>query len=257
MAYKRLIGVLTIKDGRLVKSYGYSMTRPAGNLISALQNLDRWLVDEILILDISRQSGIAIETLKAIESAKISTPLMYGGGIRELADITSLLSAGCERFLIETMIYTDVDTLTQLAGVLGRQALVASLPVSIDQESNLILFNKHSKFSAPSNEDPEYSVTDFYRDLPVSEIIVIDAQGEGRYSSFNMKIAEKLIDKLDRGVIWFGGISSLIAEELFKLPDTVAVGFGNINHEREIVIPNIRSELRKHNALHMPRATRL
>jgi imidazole glycerol phosphate synthase subunit HisF len=109
MAYKRLVGVLAVRDGQVVKSYGYDFWRPAGRLCTALKNLDRWQVDEILVLDISRRDRVNDDVIREIRTARISTPLAYGGGIRKSEDVNPLLTAGCERFVLETMLFQYPD----------------------------------------------------------------------------------------------------------------------------------------------------
>ena len=47
MVKKRLIGVVTIRNGLAVQSFSYSSYLPLGNPLCIIQNLDRWGVDEI------------------------------------------------------------------------------------------------------------------------------------------------------------------------------------------------------------------
>ena len=77
MNFKRLIGLIAVKDAQVVKSYGYSFWRPGGDLATCLRNLDRWLVDEIAIVDISRGGVLDERVLETIRRTPISTPLVY------------------------------------------------------------------------------------------------------------------------------------------------------------------------------------
>ena len=54
MIKKRLIGVVTIRNGIAVQSFSYKKYLPIGNPLCVIQNLDRWGVDEILIQVIDR-----------------------------------------------------------------------------------------------------------------------------------------------------------------------------------------------------------
>ena len=49
MIKKRLIGVVTVKDGMAVQSFGYKKYLPLGNPKILIKNLNRWGADEILI----------------------------------------------------------------------------------------------------------------------------------------------------------------------------------------------------------------
>ena len=97
MAYKRIIGALFVKNGFLVKSYSYNFWRPAGTISSAIKILDSWKVDEIFIIDISARKCLDVQLLDEIKKCKISTPITYGGGIRNSDDIALILNSGCDR----------------------------------------------------------------------------------------------------------------------------------------------------------------
>ena len=131
LAFKRLLGVITVKDGRVVKSYGYRFWRPAGGLGTALKNLDRWQVDEILVLDISGRVAPDPALVLEIKNSQIATPLTYGGGIHQPEHVDALLAAGCERFVLETMAWKCPERVARLADRVGAQALIASIPLVI------------------------------------------------------------------------------------------------------------------------------
>ena len=49
MIRKRLIGVITVKGGWAVQSFGYARHLPLGRPEILAENLDRWGADEILV----------------------------------------------------------------------------------------------------------------------------------------------------------------------------------------------------------------
>lgn len=235
MPFKRIVGVLTVRDGQLVKSYGYSQTRPAGGLVTALRNLDRWGADEIVVLDISRRAGLDAALLAEIKSARVTTPLAYGGGIRSAEDVHRLMEAGCDRFVIEHALFSSPELVHRLAELVGRQALIGSLPM---------LTGEH----APAVWRPETTLDwsdwrERVRLLPVSEYLVTAANAEGRAGSFPTELPA-LFDGWPAGsVIWFGGLDVVAAKVCVSLPQTVGVAWGNPLHEREIALPILRRRL--------------
>ena len=58
MLKKRIIGVVNIKDGFAVQSFGFNKYLPLGKPECLIENLDRWGADEILlnIMDLSSKS---------------------------------------------------------------------------------------------------------------------------------------------------------------------------------------------------------
>jgi imidazole glycerol phosphate synthase subunit HisF len=258
MAYKRLVGVLAVRDGQVVKSYGYDFWRPAGRLCTALKNLDRWQVDEILVLDISRRDGVNDDVIREIRTARISTPLAYGGGIRKPEDVNPLLTAGCERFVLETMLFQYPDRIKELADKVGAQALIASLPVVAANGGGWKI--APANFSLRVNQRAEpcmEEICEICNALPVAEVLAIDRENEGNSGKFSLmnSAGAHPFHNLTKGIIWFGGIAPTQAVGLLESPSTVAVGFGNRNFESEVAMRWLRRFTLRSRSREMARTT--
>lgn len=240
MAFKRIISTLLVKDGMVVKSYGYRSWRPAGKLRSALQNLDRWQTDEILVIDISRRAGLDPVVLRDITSAGISTPLVYGGGIRTEEDIHRLLDVGCDRMVLENLALYQPGRIQEFSNLVGSQALIGSLPVVATHQGHF-LWQEKSAGGAPPGI---HQILSLYETLPVSEILLIDAAHEG-FAGKGHASMESCVDTFpgSKGIIWFGGLDESIATRLLRHHRTVAVAFGNENFERELRVPATRKTI--------------
>jgi cyclase len=245
MAFKRIIGVLTVRDGRLVKSYGYKRWRPAGGLVTALRNLDRWGADEIVVLDISRRAGLDAEILAEIKTARVTTPLAYGGGIRSAEHVHRLMEAGCDRFVIELALFSTPELVHRLAELVGRQALIGSLPILTGE-------------NAPAIWRPETPLDwadwrERVMRLPVSEFFVTAAKAEGSAGAFPAELPPLFAGWPAGSVIWFGGLDIPAAKACLSRPETVGVAWGNPLHESELALPQLRRRL----GAHQLRAVRL
>lgn len=243
MAFKRVVGVLAVKDGQVVKSYGYNFWRPAGGLRTALKNLDRWLVDEILVLDISRNGKVDSRVVREIQASKISTPLAYGGGIRHHQDVDCLLAAGCERFVLETMLFQFPDRVYGLADKVGAQALIGSLPLTADANGTWRANVPYATiWGIPKSELEAGSFCRKFNELPIAEVLAIDSLSEGKAGKFSLvsEDGQHPLTELQKGIVWFGGIDFQQAPFLLELPSTVALAFGNVNFEREIACSLLR-----------------
>jgi cyclase len=206
-------------------------------------NLHRWMVDEILILDISRRGRVDPSVVAEIRASRISTPLAYGGGIRSPEDVDCLLAAGCERFVLETMLFQFPERISELAEKVGAQALIASLPLFArgggDWQLNV---DSSARWGIL---DSEFDVGSFCRkcnDWPVAEVLAIDSANEGYAGGFSIVSSDGKhpFGELRKGVIWFGGIDFKQGAMLLNQPATVAVGFGNMNFETEIAMRTLR-----------------
>jgi cyclase len=243
MASKRLIGVLTVKDGRLVKSYGYQSWRPAGRLSTALRNLDRWAADEIVVLDISRRAGLDGRVLDQIAAAGIATPLAYGGGIRSVDDLARLMDLGCDRFVVESLLFDDPATVAVLADFAGRQALIGSIPLVGTPDGWAFWRPAPGRGIALPSGGPA-ALQAFLGGLSVSEYLVTAVVAEGQEGGFPAALPESLRGLPVASVIWFGGLDTPTAAACLREPATAAVAFGNPLHESELALPHLRAELR-------------
>lgn len=232
MAFKRIIGVLTVKDGRLVKSYGYTAWRPAGRLGSALRNLDRWGADEIVVLDISRRAGLDDGVLREIAAARIATPLAYGGGIRSVGDIRRLMDLGCDRFVVESLLFADPAGLREMAAVAGRQALIGSLPLKL--EKGVVSLWR------PTGYEPLALWRESLLAAPVSEFLLTSVPSEGGRGTFPAGLVEAVDWLPDGSAILFGGLDGPAALGALARRAVTAVAFGNLNHETELALPRFR-----------------
>lgn len=254
MAYKRLIGVIPVKHGQVVKSYGYRFWRPAGDLVTAMRNLERWNADEILVIDISRRHGLDPEIPKLIKKAGIATPLSYGGGVRTVADALMLMDAGCERFVIETLVFDAPEKVLELADTVGAQALIASVPLTGSGETLALDHGYAQRFPVSQGRISTTELCRRLNELPVAEVMVTAMEREGTYGSFDL-LGQDLKDKgflsgINKGIIWFGGLSGRMAGTLLKDPQTIGVAFGNVNTEKELALPLIRNEFTRAGAAH-------
>lgn len=238
MLKKRLIGVITVRDGWAVQSFGYDRYLPLGRPEVLVENLDRWSADEILIQCIDRgAAGPDIGLLERVARAGLSTPLIYAGGIRNADDAVSAVRAGADRICVDALLHDDLEAAAALGGRLGAQAVIASLPlVASGGAAHWLDYRSGHPGALPSE------LLAFLRSGAVSEALLIDAVHEGNPASFDAT----LIDRLDLGLptILFGGISE--PEQMAALlarPTVVALGVGNFLNYREHSLQALREAI--------------
>jgi imidazole glycerol-phosphate synthase subunit HisF len=238
---KRLIGVVTIKSGWVVQSFGYRRYLPVGKPECVIENLDNWGVDEILIQVIDRSKenlGPDYELLDCISRCSISTPLIYGGGIRNADDAVEVIRRCAERVCVDSVLSVDSEEVVRMARHLGGQAIVASLPVH-KSEGVFQLYDYQTKKPRSSFGD----LVDLVNEGAVSELVVIDAQNEGHKEAFNFGVLD-LFEDIDSPLIVFGGLSEpdQIAKA-FSCPKIEAVAVGNSLSYREHAVQRLKSKL--------------
>jgi imidazoleglycerol phosphate synthase cyclase subunit len=138
----RLIPVLLLKHGVIVRSQLFKVHQVIGNPMSTVQRYSDWNVDELIILDISRGAGrhdlrrddlqqqydgdTALDVLR--ELAKVCfMPLTFGGRISSLRDIEERLASGADKISLNTEALRNPDFLEVAARRFGSQCIVASI----------------------------------------------------------------------------------------------------------------------------------
>lgn len=242
MLKKRLIGVVTIKDGRAVQSFGYDRYLPLGKPECLVENLDRWGADEILVQVIDRsrkQLGPDFGLLERLGAIGLETPLIYSGGIRSVEDGVKLVQAGADRIVLDAILHDDLQQVRALSERLGAQALIASLPLSIIG-ANLAWLNYLTGRSSALSEE----VLNLMHMGMISEVLISDWRHEGMSGRFEQKLVEQFPLK---GVpmIAFGGISERTQmRRLMESAGVAALAVGNFLSYREHAIQEYKEVLR-------------
>lgn len=221
MINKRIIGVVNIKSKLAVQSYGFNKYLPIGDPLTCIENLNRWKVDEILVHVIDQssfKSGPDFELLKKISTLKLTTPLIYGGGIRDNSDAQKVIEFGADRISISDILNTsDYDEKIQKISIkLGSQAIILSIPCVIYKNKFLFYNYKEKLFSSNNLVKVNKLIS---ADL-ISEILLIDKLNEGYAQKFNEDLLKKSLSKI---LIKFFLVESRIQLKLMLYSQTKAL----------------------------------
>jgi len=241
MVKKRLVGVVTVKNGWAVQSFGYRRYLPLGKPECLVENLDRWGADEILLQVIDHStagSGPDFALLERLGKLGLETPLIYAGGIRSVSDGVKLIQLGADRIVVDALLHEDLLSIKALFEKLGAQALIASVPLSWQAEE-LAWFDYRSKTSTPLSGD----VLRLIQSGVVSEVLITDWQHEGMPAAFDQKLVDAFPLK-DVPIIAFGGLSKPEQmRTLLQTPGVAAVAVGNFLSYREHAIQEYKAAL--------------
>jgi cyclase len=238
MLKKRLVGVITVRDGWAVQSFGYRRSLPLGHPQNLAENLDRWGADEILVLCIDRSRrglGPDLELLRRLGSLGLSTPLSFGGGIRTAADAVTVIQSGAERVCLAALLRTNSGVVGEISTRVGAQAVIGVLPLAF-ADGALQWLDYLSGQSAP------LSVADLalFASRTVSEALLIDWRNEGRAGGFDERLVRHF-PLAQVPLIAFGGVSEPAQlDSLLGIDQVVAVGVGNFLSYREHAVQKLR-----------------
>lgn len=240
MLKKRLVGVITVKDGWAVQSFGYRRHLPLGRAEVLAENLDRWGADEILIQCVDRSprgAGPDLALLERVSRAGLSTPLIYCGGIATVEQAVTAVKAGADRICVDALLHDDLSIVAELGVPLGAQAVIAALPVSLcDGEVRWFDYRTRSLSQFPRE------LLDLLASGAISEALVIDHDHEGNPGAFDQSLLDGL--NLPTPIIAFGGLSDEAQLRSVLARDAVvAAGIGNFLNYREHSVQRYRRAL--------------
>jgi len=131
----RIGACLLLRNGLCYQSYRWQYLRPLGSLQNAVKILEERQVDDISIIRYCRneQNQDDIQSdLDLIANLDCSTPLAFGGGIRDSKTLKALHLLPIERILLSSAYIEKNITLIQEAiAMYGKQAMIAMLPYRV------------------------------------------------------------------------------------------------------------------------------
>lgn len=240
MLKKRLIGVVTVKGGWAVQSFGYRRYLPLGRPEVLVQNLDRWGADEILVQCIDRSTageGPDLDVLGRISKLGIATPLIYAGGISDREDAVKVINHGADRIMVDSMLLDSPHLLEVVARDLGTQAVIAHLPCRM-AEDGLQALNYRDRSERP--------LASWLARLPldwISELMISDWSNEGILGGFDVRLLS-VAYHVDKPLLCFGGISEAAQLQwVLAHPQVMAAGVGNFLSYREHAVQLFKQQL--------------
>src|SRR5919112_1147412 len=127
--YRRIIPCLDVTGGRVVKGIEFVNLRDAGDPVELAAFYDSEGADELVFLDITASSDSRRTMIDVVErtAAEVFIPLTVGGGVRSVADMRELLSAGADKVSINTAAIADPSLIGAGADRFGRQCIVVAI----------------------------------------------------------------------------------------------------------------------------------
>tara|TARA_A100001388_G_C28772128_1_gene504570 strand:+ start:736 stop:2781 length:2046 start_codon:yes stop_codon:yes gene_type:complete len=255
MNYKRLIPVILIKDGLLVRSQVFKYHQAIGDPIPTIKRLSDWSVDEIVFINIGLNSSnldsrrddkwhnIGQVSFKKLveESAKFCfAPLTVGGGISTLVDFSDLFKAGADKCLINTAIFKNPNLVKEAVKKFGSQAIVASLDVKKDGKKLKVFTNK-------GNENTGFFLDEAIKiavDLGIGEIILSSIDNDGSGKGYDTLLLENLPNNIEVPIIINSGAKEIEHfSSALKNKKIDAAAAANIFYFSELSYPIIKRKL--------------
>lgn len=204
---KRVIPVLLIQNGGIVKSIKFKNHTYVGDPFNAVKIFNEKEVDEIVILDISATKEKRRPNINFIReiAGEAFMPLAYGGGISNIEEVKEILYQGVEKVIFNTTALLQPNVITQTAYRFGNSSTV----VSIDVGKNI--FNNYKVFAENGKKNTGIDVLPFAKkmvELGAGELLINSVERDGTFQGFDLTLIKQLTDNIDIPIIACGGAGS-------------------------------------------------
>jgi cyclase len=129
MLRKRVIPCLDVAGGRVVKGRHFQSLRDQGDPVEMARRYSDQGADELVFLDIDAAPQRRATLVNIVErtAREVFIPFTVGGGIRESAEIRTVLRAGADKVSIQTAAVEQPDLISECASQFGSQCIVVAI----------------------------------------------------------------------------------------------------------------------------------
>ena len=259
MVYKRLIPVLILDRGLLVRSEIFSHHQAIGDPIPTIKRLSDWSVDEIILLDISNNQShdsrrddklhnISASNLSGLikEVSKFCfCPLTVGGGLKSIDQIRQLFENGADKITVNSALFDNPELVKQAVRRYGSQAILASLDVYRLDNGDLSIYKNNGKCQTGYDL---ISGIELALSLGVGEILISSINNDGGTFGYDQVILDQIPRTLGVPIIINSGAKEVSHfEAAFNLPNVSACAASNVFYFSELSYPLLKLDLIQRN----------
>lgn len=207
MLKQRVIGVLPVLNGIVVQSIGFQKYLPVGKPAVAVEHLNRWGIDEIIMLDISstRSADEGPERYISDVAPYCLVPLAVGGGIRTIDHVRDVIKSGADRIVLNTAVFDNPQLIEQAAHRFGTQSIVAAIDVKPAGHGS------YESYVDGGDRQTGLSAVDMAKraeDHGAGEILIQAMHRDGSRLGYDLELSAQVAEAVTIPVIVLGGVGT-------------------------------------------------
>lgn len=208
MLKTRVIPCLLLRDRGLVKTVRFSDPTYLGDPINAVKIFNDKEVDELIFLDIKATLENREPPFKLISeiASECFMPLCYGGGIKSLKDIQSILNLGVEKVSVNSYAVENPHFVRESADLVGRQSIVVSLDVKKHLSGQYEIFTYGGKKLTGLNP-VQFAIE--MEEMGAGEILLNSIDRDGTMAGYDLELIKSVTKSVSIPVIACGGAGKL------------------------------------------------
>jgi len=221
----RVIPILTIENGKLIKTFNFDKKSYVGDPINTVKIFNNKFVDELIILDLSKTPLKLNPDFEFIESicSECFSPITYGGGVSKIEHCYKLFELGVEKIVFNNILFNDFNFLTDFVKIFGSQSMVISIN-TIYKNDGYHIYNYEKK------EVTNQRLNKYFKEvlkINPGEILLQSVDRDGSNKGLDFEILNEIQNSSNIPIILAGGLKSYqeILDAKKKQLDAVAASY--------------------------------
>jgi cyclase len=211
-----------------VKTRKFSSPVYVGDPINAIKIFNDKEVDELIFLDIDATKTDREPNLKLIEeiAGECFMPLSYGGGIKSIKHIESILKLGVEKVIINSYAMENPNFIKEAAKIFGSSTIVVSIDYKNDLFGNSYVYTNSG---TKKNKIKPIHHCKIVEEMGAGEIMLNSIARDGQMKGFDIELLKEAVASVSIPVICCGGAGSLAdVKKVVDETSVAAVAAGSI-----------------------------
>ena len=209
MLAKRIIPCLDVTGGRVVKGVNFVELRDAGDPVEIAARYNDQGADELTFLDITATSDgrdLILHIIEAVAS-QVFIPLTVGGGVRTVADVRRLVSAGADKVSFNSAAVANPQVIRDASDKYGAQCIVVAIDAKRRADAS-----GWDVYTHGGRKNTGLDAVDWARHMVergAGEILLTSMDRDGTKSGFDLQLTRAVSDAVPVPVIASGGVGAL------------------------------------------------
>jgi cyclase len=208
MLRTRVIPCLLLRNLGLVKTVKFKDPKYLGDPINIVKIFNDKEVDELIFLDIAATVENRNPPLGLL--AKITTecfmPLGYGGGVRRVEDIKTILNLGVEKICLNTRAVEEPSFVKAAAELAGSQAIVVSIDVKKNNAGEYEVYT-HSGQKSTGLHPVDHAVN--MEKHGAGELLLTSVDRDGTMQGYDLELTKQVSQAVGIPVVACGGAGTI------------------------------------------------
>jgi len=221
MLRPRIIPVLLMLDGGLVKTRQFGDSKYVGDPINAVRIFNEKEVDELTLYDIGASvhgNEPDFDHLKAI-AAESRMPLCYGGGVQSAAHAVRLIKAGFEKVSVSSAAVDRPELIREIADAVGKQSVVVTIDVK-----KAGLLRQSTIYTKGGHQATRIKLADMLENMEcygAGEIVINSIDRDGMMQGYDIDLAKTVRSAISTPLTMLGGAGS--TDHMDELIESIGV----------------------------------